>query len=292
MSYFQAKKTALLAAALWGLAVPGASAQQSKARQFTLLLGGSAPVCNAYLQRINIAEYKVPAPCERPETGEVAGFARLKHVELTTQEFRRLHKGIDGFLAAQNPSYWDNLNKVRAERGLAPAYRDTDDPGIGRREMPYRLEPAVDIDNDGVKDQVLIWKGHNECGGLYPQRRLETRYALVLSADGSAVDVTRTRRLFAHPKAKDEIRQGLPAYFQGVTRNAWDIDVLGHAFGVFEYAGITYFDTFLGARGDTNGKSLPGDGNFKTLSVFLHQKGATTEVCRYRWNDPGNSVNR
>jgi hypothetical protein len=254
-------------------------------QEFALLKGKGVPVCDAYLERLNASEYKSPVPCDRPETDRVPGFAVLSRVELSKDEFNRLHKSVDGFLANQNPSYWDNLNRARAERGSPPRYKESADQVLGRREMPYRFDPPVDIDNDETPDNVVIWRGYNECGGLYPERRLEARYAIVLTQGGASVDVDRTRRLFAHPKAKDEIKQGLPAYFQGVSRNPWDFDALGHAFGVFRYEGSTYFDTFLGMLGDPDGKSLPKDGNFRLLSAFVHEGDATKEVCRFRWNN-------
>jgi hypothetical protein len=209
----------------------------------------------------------------------------LSRIELTKDELSRLHKHLDGFLRDQNPFHWDNLNRAHAERGIPPRYKEGEALVHGPFEMPYRFNPPVDIDNDGTTDNVVIWRGHNVCGGLFPERRVEPRYALVLTQDGTSIDVSRTRQLFGHPRGKDIIKKNLPDYFRGISRNPWPFDAIGHAFGVFRYESKTYFDTFLGALGDLERKSAPRDDNFRLLSVLFNEGGATREVCKFRWND-------
>ncbi len=61
--------------------------QNGQTYHFTLIQGKGSAVCEAYLKRLNTADYSTTPPyCNIPEETQVPGFTPLHRVQLTAEE--------------------------------------------------------------------------------------------------------------------------------------------------------------------------------------------------------------
>jgi hypothetical protein len=173
---------------------------------------------------------------------------------------------------------------------LAPAWK----PANQSKYTPssWRYSPKIDIDNDGVADDIVLWDADDvnnpSCGMPYGPKAVLGRggqFGLVLNPDGQSIDEDRTNLVFGqlgldpvdaqraiHPKGYDNFQP------------------IGVHIGIFRYRGDTYFDTFFdrvyraGALGPTKADPDLED----TLGVFLRRGGVTRQVCEYHLTIPPN----
>jgi hypothetical protein len=113
----------------------------------------------------------------------------------------------------------------------------------------WRYDPAVDIENDGARDDLIVWYG----SGV------------------SDLDETKTMAVFGHPLGESDPRLRLR--------------MIGPQIGIFEYQGVFYFDTVFDARGDFTGHRVGDPELLNTLGVFLRKNGETHQVCEYVFSD-------
>jgi hypothetical protein len=121
---------------------------------FTLTQGKGEAVCEAYLVRLNSVDYtKLPSSplsqpfCDRPENDKVSGFVKLNRAPVTLGERNRLLANVYNFT---HPS------------AMIPEWRINDffAWSLGKISQPiWRYDPPVDIDNDGVPEDVIVWRG-------------------------------------------------------------------------------------------------------------------------------------
>jgi hypothetical protein len=234
--------------------------------------GRGIPVCEAYLQRLNQTQYELPPYCGRPENDSVPGFESLTRIWVPTAEINRL-------LVDANKFVYDE-----------PANFDLDKPfPLSVRLTSYGFRPNIIIENDGIPKNVVLWNLDNreepECNSTYgpvPYPRRSFQVALILSSDGSAIDRARTNAVFSQPakgpampgQANQHLKNG------GYSR-------MGNTYGVFEYRGVFYFDTFF----DNGPNALQHIVNAKSadiienrLGVFVSREHHTAEICEYQVN--------
>src|SRR5207247_1203339 len=128
--------------------------------------GQGVAVCEAYLERLNMTEYESPPYCDRPENDAIPGFARLNRVPLSAEAVQALLPRVKGFTDYKNQDWQDIVNAGRQRDGL-PLQQWLSDVKtyLGKAIKVWRYDPPVDIDNDGVLDNVIVWHGFGANGG-------------------------------------------------------------------------------------------------------------------------------
>jgi len=284
------------------------SSQNGQQYYFQLTKGKGVAVCDAYLERLNSTEYVKPPFCDRPENDAVKGFIKLSRVPLSPADIRDLYPIISDFIGMANHKNVDwtdaNLQQRLTQTGHAKLSEDSLksmqrdlDQGVAKM---WRYAPPVDIDNDGVADNVQVWHGYvlngsggRQCGAdisdLFPSDTLlrQPQQAFVITGSNDRLDVSKTTNIFAHPKGGYR--------FYSKVEKKWkvssDFRPIGKSMGLFKYQDQYYFDTFFDGWGDFENKRQTVNAQIKgmqianTLAVFLHKDGATKQVCEYLMTD-------
>jgi hypothetical protein len=269
---------------------------QPKRNEFTLSVGTGVEVCEAYLKRLNEAEFTTFPYCDRPEDDRVAGFEKLNRVPLTVDEAVRLFPEADGLITYGDVQHHSQVDARRSERGLPPAdngarsYASDNQARVDQGVLPlsYRFEPRVDIDNDGHAEDVVVWKQFSwPCGainGRNPRPQRGTTHLLVLD-DSGRLDEERTRAIFGHPRG-DILTYTHDA---GRTRTldlSSHFRTVGNTYGVLSFRGETYFDTFYGSLGDLRNERVGQPGIVNTLAVLQRSGDQAALVCELVWQEP------
>ena len=269
-----------------------AASQPSQRYHFTLTKGKGVAVCEAYLKRLNTADYSTTPPyCDIPEKTSVPGFTPLKRVPLTVEEVHTLYERINLFMQTgkqgskeEDEAYDEKLKTL----GQLP---HIDSITSMKRLLQYgdikvwRYDPSIDIDNDGIPDNIVVWQGIpvntflGICGNttsLGPNARLFDRQyqgAFVVVAGNDRLDVTKTRAIFGHPSGGYRLPNGmLSTKFRPI----------GNAIGVFAYRDRYYFETFFDSTwGDFDNKRANDPDLENVLAVYLRQHEKSKQVCEY-----------
>lgn len=260
---------------------------------FVLTSGHGTPVCEAYLQRLNLTDFEEPPYCGRPESTTVPGFDLLQRRWMSRADYVRLLPRVGSFL--QNRPIEDFYVYRKGPDGkdiLGPPLEDFYSPTF----LPFVwfYAPPVDIGNNGAPVQVVIWSEEDRndpsCSvpiGPQPLPARPAESGVILTADSSDIDQTRTRAVFQHPDAGFWGPTG--PHGKGPKKLYPGYRPIGTDVGIFRYRGVTYFDTFftnyeLGDFHDArrHDKRLPD-----TLGVFVHTDLHTQEVCEYYIGDQG-----
>jgi hypothetical protein len=200
------------------------------------------------------------------------------------------------------------LQRLNQTRFTCPAYCDEGvmpyppkvavDTAAGRRPgpTPWRYSEPIDINNSGSPQQVVIWDWDAEsqpaCGVPHGHDVSPTRpgqVALIASADLSSIDQAKTIRTFGHP---DGGMTGGSALSAGTVRFVRSLRLIGYSYGVFEYRGRFYFDTFFDVGYAYGDGALNVGGDFSdqrkrdrrlndTLAVFENRNRETAQICEY-----------
>lgn len=275
---------------------------------FRMTKGAGVPVCDAYLERLNTTEYEKPPYCDRPESEAIQGFAKLNRVPLSPGDVRDLYPIVGDFIASANQKNLD-WTDMKLQQQLTETGRDKlSDASAKSLQMDldagwakmWRYEPPIDIDNDGVPDNVEVWQGlplrggvgGTQCGGyMYkfpndPPLR-QPQVAFVVTGNNDRLDVIKTEKIFAHPKGGYR--------FFSTAEQKWkisdDFRPIGDSMGIFKYQDMYYFDTFFDGWGDFENKRRivytrrKNKQIVNTLAVFLHKDGKTRQVCEYLMTD-------
>lgn len=249
--------------------------------KFTLVKGKGVEVCEAYLKRLHKTWFEWLPFCDRPENTDVPGFEKLNRVVLTPEEIYTVYFNVGGFLSGSKNFYdaWAKRSGANATKKEDIINTFTQD--IGNRQLgAYRYNPLVDFDNDGVFDNLLVWK-INRCGSYEGVNQFPVRGAtivLALTSDSRAVDENKTKQLIGHPIGGYP-EPGDKSFFEGFRP-------VGRCMGIFRYKSVTYFDTFFDEWGDFWGKRRESPNIYETLAVFKRERGQTKQVCEYLWEIP------
>jgi hypothetical protein len=261
------------------------------------LLKGEATVCKDYVKRLNqmifVRELRptrsgwINNPhCDRGESGAPKGFRLLKREPLSIDELLRLQPSVFAFLDSPTgtPASIPVPSTVHATLPYPPGsaqFRQWTAINARDHYFFYRFEPRVDIDNNGAPDDVVVWKetggpcGELDNGG---EPRILRTDLLVLDRAGR-LDMEKTRSLVGHPKGEVLALRSTedPAHPDEV--RATRFRTIGNNFGVLEYEGVTYFDTFYAEGGDLENRRDGTPNYLETLAVLLHKGGKTQLVC-------------
>lgn len=252
----------------------------------TLKKGKGNPVCEAYLQRLNQTNFDLPPYCGRPENTLVPGFSRLNRVWVPIEEINRLLFDTVNFIDSQPPN--SSLGRIPFQAGEHPT--------------AYGYGSPISIENDGTPQNVILWNLDNrdnpDCNttsGPIPYYHRSFQVPIILSGDGT-LDKERTQAVFGQPQSGSPL-PGRAA--QHVPNDGYAH--LGNTYGIFEYRGMYYFDTFfdngphslehIAGTTDTNRLSYQrgvlvsgseSDIIENRLGVFIRHQRRTEEICEYQ----------
>jgi hypothetical protein len=263
---------------------------------FTLTKGKGVEVCDAYLERINTARFESTPLCGRPENAAISGFSRLNRVPMSDEKLYTVITNLLDFAmhgdalrtekervsllsSCDTPQKKKLCDYFRSEKAKAEAkgeqWREAwslqglrTDSG----RVAWTYEPAIDIDNDGAADPLLLFRD-GPCGGLNWRNVTDVSptYAYIMSPDYRHIDEKRTALIFGHPFPK----------WPGANSDRFRF--IGTEVGIFEYNGTYYFDTFFTSWSDFENKRQLAKALAATLGVFERRGNKTRQVCEYRW---------
>jgi hypothetical protein len=244
---------------------------------FILTRGKGVPVCEAYLQRMNQTDFVNPPYCGRPESGRVPGFRILHRRWMDSAMFNRVYISVSSLLERRPVEDYFVHSKDSEGRDIFEPPKNGTVPSKFQ-PLTWTYDPEIDIDNDGVPDNVAIWGDEDrtafacvEYVGRNPVASRSAQWGIVLNKDSSAIDVQKTKAIFGYPGTKTVL------------------NTYGSEVGVFVYRDITYFDTFFTNQesGDFNHARKGQKTLRNTLGVFERRDGRTAQVCEYRVEKQG-----
>lgn len=298
---------AALASAAFAAVDEGHSAP-GRQYHFKILQGAGAPVCDAFLKRLNTAHYVTPPYCGLPEETSVPGFTPLHRVPLTAAEAVMMKVRITDFMRTQQQHTKGEYEAKREAEHARMKYF----PKVPSRQeditrmqaliqdgeiVAWRYKPRVDIDNNGELDDVLVWQGlgvgettNAVCGHPVTTTHFETdgrvpQVAFILTPSNNPldvpIDVKRTKQVFGYSGAYIHPGQSFPDK---------RFRPLGPTIGIFKYRNVYYFHTFLFNHpirwwGFLTNKQEYDPSQANTLAVFLRQQDKTEQVCQYRMTE-------
>lgn len=244
---------------------------------FTLTRGRGIPVCEAYLQRLNVTDYSqnlsssAPVPyCGIPENDQIIGFKSLHRVPLAADLVVRLSGELRILWYQPDP----HLNR-------RPAGEQGASEWVGLRMKAWRYSPEIDVDNDGASENIIVWQGYGLTDGAaicgepftpnYTWGYRPPQMPLVMNGD-LTVDLQKTATLFGRRGGKGlDFGIGHPPFHP-----------IGHFITLFEYRGLIYLGAFFDSSGDYEGRRRGEPDLANTLGVFLRRHGSTKQLCEYR----------
>lgn len=260
---------------------------------FQLTRGAGVLVCEAYLTRLNSSQYEIPPACTRPEPDNTLGFTKLNRVYISSEEAHSIVPRIRDYYGSKHQGSKEADEAEEAKRkanGLGPKRErlSTINSMIEKKQIvAWRYNPAVDIDNDGIPDNVLMWQGYGLLGSLdvCGEPMVYTHFtfdgvldtaAFVVAITNDRLDTDRTMAIFGHPSGGFRFANGLvESHFRPI----------GHTMGIFKYQGLYYFDTLFDWRGDFQNLRQNKVELGNTLGVFLRRNDQTKQICEYQMTD-------
>ena len=255
-------------------------------QKFSFERGRGIPVCESYFERLTKTTFELAPFCGRPENDVEGKFPKLVRVYLTPEELLPLRYRLQGFVdgdqfAAERTDAKRRAAGTTPAIGTAPAELENLRGSIASRQVAaWRYEPPIDLDNDGVADNILVWQ-QGRCGdfeGNDPGLRRGLTIVLVLDSENKQVDEARTRELIGHPTGSYPTPDGKGKYRP--------FRPIGRSMGIFSFEGEIYFDTFFDLWGDFTDRRRNDRALADTLSVFKRKNGRTEQICEYRWDNP------
>jgi hypothetical protein len=254
----------------------GRGTRSTRHYQFVLTKGRGEPVCEADVQRLNRTEFEVWPTCDIPDTVDAPGFERLGHVWASVAAQNRVFYRVESLLRGEPVEPPER--PVKQRDGSIVVVRRDEDP-VRKDTFSYFFDPPVDIDNDGIPDNVLIWddrwRGLGRCdtfGGGDPQYIREWQFPFILTADGADVDERRTQAVFGTPHSvPTQPESAFPRYYYPY----------GAYYGIFKYRGSYYFHAALQLSAPLRASSHkpPSLRSMQRIGVFIHEHAQTRQVC-------------
>jgi hypothetical protein len=255
--------------------------------RFKLTKGQWLPVCEAYLQRLKNSQFdRMHRPyCDRPEDDSIPGFSKLVRVQLSPADVNRLYRLAYNFQFPLPPGQMepDGFKDIRAGRVDMTKY-------VGDELLAWRYDPPVDVFNNGVPANILMWHGVGH-GGWAGRCGIDVKEVgaglrteqmpLVFKSGDNSIDVEATKLLIAHPIQKYDSSLNTGNLYSTAT----SFRPIARSIGIFKYRDLYYFDGFFDIWGDAKNerRGLPALAN--TLAVFLHKDGVSRQICEYRLSD-------
>lgn len=287
------------------VATLGSVGEQKSIKKPTFILekGNKNLVCQAFLERLQVsdltANYGYFPQCRRPEIDTVDGFLYLKKVPLSVDEVVKLYGQVQAFISEKNSQFYSTK----------PAYKDTGESNrlsISERfavndeikasnnwplglfdpleNRPYRFEGFIDIDNDGIGDDIIIWRDpQQECGKGYENRGnrplFYPDYAFVLDRQGN-IDDKRTLDIFSSPALARAVK-----YINKKTGEVGSLNFYRpstSSTGIVIYQNQTYFDGFY-YQADNYDHKGNNSNQPRKYGLFQYKQGKTKVVCELLW---------
>ena len=275
-----------VALSLGAATAPAAQGSDAQAYRFRLTRGAGTEVCDAYLKRLQATHFEHPPYCGRPENDSIAGFPLLHREMLSAARAFMLYNRVSGFIV-YGDQYWTEHEAERwraRNSSFRPAQATVASVEASFKAdflRVWRYDPSIDIENDGTKDDLIVWFGDGvspvvgSCGALpsnvdYPTRVGQLPFFVSPAMD--AIDIDRTMKVFGAP-SRDQ-----PSKATGHMNKP---HMIGSQISFFEFGGIYYFDTFLNESPDLEASGAKERRLADMLGVFVHKGGATREVCEY-----------
>ena len=242
---------------------------------FRLTRGVGLPVCEAYLQRLNRIpfDYMNQPYCNRPEDDSVPGFSKLVRVPLSPSEVNRLYRVAYNFQFPPNQAEADGIRAYRFGQVDMTKY-------VGNGLMAWRYDPPIDLNNDGVPDNIIVWHGVDHggyIGGCGIDGRRNAQLPLVFKYGDEEIDSKATKAIVAHPVQKYD-----PTLNTGnLYGSATNFRPIARSIGVFKYRDKYYFDGFFDIWGDAKNERRGRPALANTMAVFLNQDGISRQICEY-----------
>src|SRR6185437_829797 len=244
---------------------------------FTLTRGRGIPVCEAYLQRLNVTDYRQNLPsaavpyCGVPENDEIPGFTLLHRVPLSSQQIVNLSGRVY--------TWWERPNPHLTADWTLPLDQVTSG-GV----FAWTYDPPLDVNNDGKHENIIAWRGYGlsgavgRCGEPINQNytwSVRWQQLLLIMSDDQQIDESRTATVFGRASVSGSRRKNAaparhPFYPVGISITP------------VVYKGTTYLSAFFDDNGDYEGRR---QGNWKlwnVMGLLKRSGGATQEVCEYR----------
>jgi len=245
---------------------------------FSLTKGRGTPVCEAYLERLNVTDYysqnspSAPVPyCKIPENDAIPGFALLHRVPLPTQQLIKMSGVVFKWWERPNPlltADWDATpNMVRLGGVVA-----------------WRYDPPLDVRNNGKRENIVMWRGYGLSGSAgrcgepmnqnYTWSMRWQQLPLIMKGD-MHIDQARTAEVFGR------ISTNGPPQREKAAADHPFIPV-GFFITPFVYRGTIYFSAFFDEKGDYEGKRRGDWRLWNVMGVLMRRQGRTREICEYR----------
>jgi hypothetical protein len=260
---------------------PGHQFPRPTGYHFKLTRGQGVPVCEAYLQRLNVSHFEKPPYCGRPENASVPGFATLVRIPLETSEVNKLYRhAYNFFFPKLRPYEQPGIADIRQGR--------LDVTGaVGHDLAAWRYQPAVDLDNDGAPDNIIVWHALSPSGGAtrcaedFSSVGIGLRAVqapLIFKADDTGIDQGATEAIIGHPVQRYDLTLDTGNLYV----DASTFRTIARAIGIFRYRDTYYFDGFFDIWGDADDKRRGEPKLANTLGVFARKANVTRQICEYQ----------
>jgi hypothetical protein len=256
---------------------------QSQPISFKLTQGNGVAVCEAYLGFLNRTRFTVNPFCGRPDSDPAHGFEYLQRRDLSANEILSLFNYVHAFMHFNDQYHAERTFHPNAQH-MEKSYWSTDVSSeseindlLGLHWIHvWTYSAPIDLNNDGMPFNVLIWHGYGAdgngavCGTNYAHHPWDFSYtrqrAFILTADGKQIDEKRTRAIFGAPA------QLTPTHASARGSEERPFHPLADSIGIFRFGGRYYIDT-------ENIPKSPGGG---TVIVYLRENGRGQQVCTLR----------
>jgi hypothetical protein len=253
---------------------------------------GSTAVCKAYVARLVRTKFHSPPICRKGDLAVSKEIVSPPAVAMPPHDVGRLAPQVSKTLAgaelSKSSPALSGSEKSAASYAGEPAARNQSRAILSGQPLKYysRFDPEADVDNDGVGDEIMIWRNSfSPCGDAYPHAADEFMitpvYLLILDSKKN-IDAERTRLVFsdelhtaiARARGKNEL---LPANAAHSSAQ----DLLGQSYGIFKYHGLYYTDVYY-PKTNSVGENEP---NTWSIGVFLNRNKSTSLICEIEETD-------
>lgn len=258
-------------------------------KQFILRKGRGVAVCEAYLELLNQTPVEDTPFCGRPENGPEPKFIHLDRQYLNVDQVYALFTPVWEFMQFNDQHHVERVfhSNRDPKKSYWSAEALTRDDVIN--ELPphevhiWRYTAGIDIANDGMPLQVLIWQGYGATGKGGPcgesDRSVWTdtyieQHAYILNADGKSIDEPRTRAIFGESAKGPSTAGPLSHVPFALPQGATPFKPMADSIGIFGYRGKYYIQTEDMPKTRT---AKPGP-----VEVYLREHNRTSRMCAYR----------
>lgn len=244
---------------------------QARHDTFTLLKGGDIEVCNAYSKAIEKMKYETWPYCGRwSRNFNTDGFENMERIPLTQMEKYNLYDNLMAFTLFNDQDYrrvtTDPVSGQTIKRSMLGNTPEKSLKTLRQLPLlkPWHYKQAIDINNDGEADQVVVWY-QGPCDETHrPDHEL---YSVDLSL--SRVNEKLMYRVLGNKNQNWDSAPGLKKF-----------KYIDHMMDVFNYKGKTYIEAYP-AKVEIGSQV----GHNDDLRIYLHEKNETHLICSFYWNE-------